>query len=180
MEFLSHEQFIGDMPEEYGATIKSIRKAITNSEKRLCSDDPEAAAAAKHDLPILRDMLDDMTRAKRTVEGYYEPGGDWDDRYTVRGRIKAKKRSHPSYEAYLMGGDNSAYIRRLKRELRECIKHRLTEKQRKALLLCEYQGLTQEQAAAQLGVGQPRIHKRLAAAQKKIAKKLLVCAQNRG
>jgi len=172
MEFQSKEQFIGDMPEEYGATIKSIRKAIANSEKRLCSDDPEVAAAAKHDLPILRDMLDDMTRAKRTVEGYYEPGGDWDDRYTVRGRIKAKKRSHPSYEAYLMGGDNSAYIRRLKRELRECIKHRLTEKQREALLCCEYRGMTQEQAAATFGVKQRSVGYRLNGAHKKLRKYL--------
>lgn len=172
MEFQSKEQFIGDMPEQYGATIKGIRKAIISCGQRLRSDDPEVAAAARHDLPILRDMLDDMTRAKRTAEGYYEPGGDWDDRYTLRGRMRARKRVHPSYAVYLEGDDNSAYIRSLKRALRGCIKHRLTEKQRKALLLCEYQGVTQEQAAVKLGIGQRSVSDRLTGAHKKIRKYL--------
>lgn len=181
MGFQSKEQFIGDMPEQYGATIKGIRKAIARREKRLAECDVVEAAEINEQLTILRDMLDDMIRAKRTVEGYYT-GGNCDDAYTCVGQMKAAKHANASYEAYLRteAADNSDYIRSLKRELRDCIRKDLTDKQRKALLLCEYHGLTQQQAAEKLGVGQPRIHKRLMAAQKKIATKLSVFAQNRG
>ena len=70
-------------------------------------------------------------------------------------------------------GKTSLYIRRLKRELRECIKHRLTEKQREALLCCEYRGMTQEQAAERLGVERSSVARRLSGAEKKLRKYLL-------
>ncbi|MEA4884278.1 MAG: sigma factor-like helix-turn-helix DNA-binding protein [Clostridia bacterium] len=182
MEFQSKEQFIGDMPEQYTATIKGIRKMIAVREKQLaeCEDTAVEGAKLAGQIVILRDMLDDMTRAKRTVEGYYA-GDNCDDAYTCIRRMKASKHANASYEAYLLmeATDNSDYIRGLKRALRSCIKSSLTDKQRKALIWCEYRGLTQEQTAQKLGISQVMIHKHLGAARKKIGKKLSAVAQNR-
>jgi RNA polymerase sigma factor (sigma-70 family) len=181
MEFQTPAQFIGDMPDQYRLSAKTLRRLIAAAEKRANSDDPEAVAKAGHDLPLLREMLDDMTRATRTVEGYYT-GGNCDRSYTCVRALKATHHMAREYTDWIGGDatDNSEYVRGLRRELRDCIRTRLTERQRRALILCEYKGMTQEQVAAKLGVGQPRIHKRIEAAKRKIAKNLRAAVENRG
>jgi RNA polymerase sigma factor (sigma-70 family) len=174
MEFQTPAQFIGDMPDQYRLTVKTIRRLIAAAEKRANSDDPEAVAKANYDLPILREMLDDMTRATRTVEGYYT-GGNCDRSYTCVRALKATKHIAREYTGWIGGEatDNSKYVRGLRRELRNCIRTRLTDKQREALILCEYKGMTQEQAAERLGVERSSVARRLSGAEKKLRKYLL-------
>jgi len=136
--------------------------------------------AIDENLRILRNMLDDMTRLRRTMEGYYT-GGNCDPAYTCVRALKAHKRTHPDYQAYQARetGDNSAHVKNLWRETDRCIRTKLTPKQREALILCRLREVTQEQVAEIMGISQPMVHKHVEAAIKKIRKELAPVAGNR-
>ena len=147
MGFQSKEQFIGDMPEQYGATIKGIRKAIARREKRLAECDVVEAAEINEQLTILRGMLDDMIRAKRTVEGYYT-GGNCDDAYTCVRQLRATKHVSGDYTSWQEeeegGGDNGEQVQARKEALRDVVMNDLTDNQRVALMMCSLGALVEE------------------------------------
>ena len=91
--FLSPEEFIGDMPEDYGDLTAKVYNAFKEQGelykvlRESRNEKPEEFKECQKKYFILKEWYEDMLGCTKTVENYYEPGGDWDEKYCVLARI---------------------------------------------------------------------------------------------
>ena len=163
------------MPEQYKHTISLLDAAIERHTQRIedlytegYKSDSSEIGAARIELGILRGMRRDMGCARRTVEEYYVRGGRIDHRYSCLGRMRAKK----VWVRTDTPGDRTYKLERAKEQLKASIDEDLTERQREMVEARYYGGLKLREIGADKGVAPQSVHRRIAAAQRRLSKQI--------
>jgi hypothetical protein len=88
--FVSHDDFIQPLIEQYPSTIKQLREAKKQRAQDVLSEyealeEPDGSfrdyLSSDKDHRLLSEMLSDISRAYKTVRAYYQTGGKWDEAY---------------------------------------------------------------------------------------------------
>lgn len=167
--------FMAGIQAGFPETQKAVRTILQRAFRR-CAEaaTSEELDAAMEQLGIARDMAYDTSCMMRTVNEYYKRPGNWDERYTMLTRMKA---GPPPYSE--SAGTNRDQLDYACYELAACIAEDLTDKQRQAMEMYWFRRMTQEEIAEELGIAQQNVAKRLAAAARKLQKKVGPLLENR-